>query len=86
MSEIVTLASFNSIIDIATRAKLLMETGSFIDERIIYGNYAVKIYAMFGFLGEVWINLKKSEIEKVVALPNQQDWEMFLSGLKLRDY
>jgi hypothetical protein len=82
----VTLATFNSIIDITTQAKLLKEAGSFIDERIIYGKYAVKIYSMFNFLGEVWVNLKKSEIEKVVALPNQPDWEMFLSGLKIRDY
>jgi hypothetical protein len=82
----VSLVNFNSIVDIAARERLLREAGSFIDERIIYGKYAVKIYSIFGFLGEVWINLKKSEVEKVVALPNQLDWELFLSGLKPRDY
>jgi len=81
----VTLAAFNSIVDINTRVKLLKEAGSFIDERIIYGKYSVKIYSMFGFLGEVWVNLNKSIIEKVVALPGEQDLELFLSRTKLTD-
>lgn len=81
----VTLANFNSIVDVNLRAKLLKEAGSFIDERIIYGKYSVKIYAMFGFLGEVWTNLNQSIIEKVVALPNGEDFELFLSRTKLTD-
>ena len=64
---------------------MLKDVGSFIDERIVYGKYKVKIYAMFGFLGEVWENLNKQVIEKVVALPNEQDWELFLSRTKLTD-
>ncbi len=79
----VSLSNFNSIVDIATRERLLREAGSFVDERIIYGKYAVKIYAMFDFFGEVWVNLKKSKIEKIVALPIEQDWELFLSGIRI---
>jgi hypothetical protein len=82
----VSLANFNSIIDMATRERLLREAGSFIDERIIYGKYAVKIYSMPDFLGQVWTDLKKSALKKVVAFPNQPDWEMFLSCLKPGSY
>lgn len=84
--EPLTSASFNSIGDINERADVLQELGSLVDKRTVSNKYNVKVYALFDFFVEVWVNVKKLEVERIFALENEKDWEGYLSSIRIADY
>jgi hypothetical protein len=75
---------FNEL-ELNERTALLWSQGDFIDERIIYGKYQIKMYSMKNFFVEVWIKLKPLEIEKVHAIDCEKDWSGYLNGMKIAD-
>jgi len=69
-----TAKEFNSIKSIDHRANIVWDCGEFIDERIIYNKYQIKMYSVYSFMVEVWVNVKTLHIEKVNALEEFNDW------------
>ena len=84
--EQLTSSSFNSINNINERADVLWELGSMVDRRTVSNKFHVKVYALFDFFVEVWVNTKKSEIERIFALENDKDWEGYLKSIRIADY
>jgi len=84
--EQLTSTTFNSIGNINERANVLWELGSLVDRRIMSNKYHVKVYSLFDFYVEVWVNNKRSEIEKIFALETDKDWEGFLKSVRIADY
>ncbi len=84
--ESLTSSSFNSIGDINERADVLWELGSLVDRRTVSNKYNVKVYALLDFFVEVWVNVKKLEIERIFALENEKDWEGYLRSVRIADY
>ena len=79
-----TKQEFNEL-ELNARAALIWSKGQFIDERIIYGKYHIKMYAMKNFFVEVWIDLKKLKIEKANAIESDTDWSGYLQSIKIAD-
>ena len=75
---------FNTL-EINERAALIWSKGQYIDERIIYGKYHIKMYSLKDFFVEVWINLKNWNIEKVQAIESDTDWSGYLSSIRVAD-
>jgi len=84
--ESLTSSSFNSISNINERADVLWELGSLVDRRTVSNKYNVKVYALFDFFVEVWVNVRKLEIERIFALENEKDWEGYLGSVRIADY
>jgi hypothetical protein len=79
-----TKKEFNEL-EVNARTALVWSTGQFIDERIIYGKYHIKMYAMKNFFVEVWIDLKRLNIEKVQAIESETDWSGYLHSISIAD-
>jgi hypothetical protein len=56
-----------------------------VDERIIYNKYIIKMYSIYSFFVEVWIDVKTLKIDKIQALENSQDWQGYLKSIRLED-
>ena len=79
-----TKKEFNEL-EINIRTALIWSSGQFIDERVIYGKYHIKMYAMKSFFVEVWIDVKKLHIEKVQAIESETDWSSYLNSIRITD-
>ena len=75
---------FNEL-DLNERAALVWSRGQYIDERVIYGKYHIKMYSMKDFFVEVWINLNPLHIEKVHAIESKKDWSGYLNSIQISD-
>lgn len=82
-----TVSEFNKL-DIKDKGEALFVPKSkavFIDERIIYNKYIIKIYALNYFFVEVWVTVKDPQIEKIFALEKEEDWQGYLKSINLSD-
>jgi hypothetical protein len=50
--------------EINERADILWRDGVFIEDRVIYNRYQIKVYSLKSFFVEVWVNVQDLKIEK----------------------
>ena len=80
-----TPQEFNKIKSISHRANIVWDCSRHIEERVIANEYIIKIYELYGFYVEVWINAKSLKIEKINALENKIDWHDYLQTVSLHN-
>ena len=73
---------FNSMLTDA-KANFLWDNGVFVDERISYNKYLIKIYSLLDFYVEVYYNINDNKIEDIYALESEDDWEGILKMINL---
>ena len=79
-------SDFNSIESLDIRAVLLWKKGQFLQDRVVNNRQQVKIYSLFNFFVEVWVNLKNvQELEKIIALETEMDWNGYLGSICLSE-
>ncbi len=78
-----TLTEFESIQDLNERANLLWSKAKFLDERIVYNKSKYLIFALFNFYVELTYDIKTNELTKAKALETLEDWEGYLSSIKI---
>lgn len=80
-----TPEKFNSLITDA-KANYLWDNGVFIDERICYNKFIIKVYCLLDFYVEVYYSMSDNKIEDIYALETEEDWEGFLKNIDLKEY
>ena len=80
-----TAKQFNAMKSLDNKADLVWDIGMHVDERIIYNKYIIKMYSIYSFFVEVWIDVKTLKIDKIQALENSQDWQGYLKSIRLED-
>ena len=80
----VTKQEFNNM-EMNNKTALVISGGELIDERVIYGKYHIKMYSMRHFFVEVWIDVKKVEVEKIRAIESEADWSGYLDSIRISD-
>ena len=80
-----TAKDFNLIKSIDHRANIVWDYGEFIDEKIIYHKYQIKMYSLYSFIVEVWVNVKTLQIEKISALEEFNDWSGYMNLIRFEE-
>lgn len=84
MKTSMTPEKFNKMMTDA-KANFLWDNGVFIDERISYNKYIIKVYSLLDFFVEVYYSLEDNKIEDIYAIETEEDWEGFLKTIDLRE-
>ena len=79
-----TAEKFNSLIT-DSKANFLWDNGVYVDERISYNKYLIKIYSLVDFFVEVYYCIEDNKIEDIYAIQTEEDWEGFLKYIQLKD-
>ena len=79
-----TAEKFNSLIT-DSKANFLWDNGVYVDERISYNKYLIKIYSLVDFYVEVYYCIEDNKIEDIYAIETDEDWEGFLKYINLKD-
>ena len=80
-----TPEKFNSLITDA-KANYLWDNGVFIDERMCYNKFIIKVYSLLDFYVEVYYSMSDNKIEDIYALETEEDWEGFLKNIDLKEF
>ena len=75
-------SKFNRMITDA-KANFLWDNGIFVDERVSYNKYLIKVYSLIDFYVEVYYSIDDNKIEDIYAIETEQDWEGFLKTIDL---
>lgn len=67
------------------KANFLWDNGVYVDERVSYNKYLIKIYSLIDFYVEVYYSLEDNKIEDIYAIETDEDWEGFLKVIDLQD-
>lgn len=84
MKATVTADKFNQMMTDA-KANFLWDNGVFIDERISYNKYIIKVYSLLDFYVEVYYSIEDNKIEDIYAIETEEDWDGFLKNIDLRE-
>lgn len=80
-----TAQDFNRIKNLNDKANIVWDCSRHVDERIIYNEYKIQMYALYGFYVEVWIAIKTNKIEKIKALEGETNWKGYLISIRMED-
>ena len=82
---LMTPVKFNTLMTDA-KANFLWDNGMYVDERISYNKYLIKIYSLMDFYVEVYYSMEDNKIEDIYAIQTDEDWDSFLKGINLKDF
>jgi hypothetical protein len=82
--NLLTPEKFNTMLTEA-KANITWDDGFFIDERISYNKYIIKVYALYDYYVEVYYSIEDNKIEDIYAIETEQDWDSFLKHINLRE-
>lgn len=84
MRAIVTADKFNKMVTDA-KANFLWDNGVFVNERVSYNKYLIKVYSLLDFYVEVYYSIEDNKIEDIYAIETEEDWDGFLKTIDLKD-
>lgn len=79
-----TAKNFNEL-SIENKSTYLWENGIYVDERVSYNKYLIKIYSLDDFYVEVYYSIEDNKIEDIYGVETDEDWEGFLKTIDLRE-
>ena len=59
--------------------------GTHLENRIVYGECTIVIYAVYNFYVEVKVDLKTKKITEIKALESMEDFDGIMDSIKLDD-
>jgi len=84
MKAVVTAEKFNKMLTDA-KANFLWDNGAFVNERVSYNKYLIKIYSLLDFYVEVYYSIEDNKIEDIYAIETEEDWDGFLKTIDLKE-